>query len=93
MTHFLFVFPSSQRSIRSFANDDCHVMAKHADIYPLPEELEAVQKLVSTVECALKQVSDWMDNLNASLSKAPTTTTTVDIKAAGDSTGTHGSTK
>uniref|UniRef100_A0A673XAI9 Spermatid perinuclear RNA-binding protein-like n=1 Tax=Salmo trutta TaxID=8032 RepID=A0A673XAI9_SALTR len=81
------------RSIRSFANDDCHVMAKHANIYPLPEELEAVQKLVSTVECALKQVSDWMDNLNASLSKAPTTTTTVDIKAAGDSTGTHGSTK
>uniref|UniRef100_A0A673XIX0 Spermatid perinuclear RNA-binding protein-like n=1 Tax=Salmo trutta TaxID=8032 RepID=A0A673XIX0_SALTR len=80
-------------SIRSFANDDCHVMAKHANIYPLPEELEAVQKLVSTVECALKQVSDWMDNLNASLSKAPTTTTTVDIKAAGDSTGTHGSTK
>ncbi|CAB1321715.1 unnamed protein product, partial [Coregonus sp. 'balchen'] len=66
------------RSIRSFANDDCHVMAKHADIYPSPEELEAVQKLVSTVECALKQVSDWMDNLNASLSKAPTTTTTTD---------------
>ncbi|XP_041718807.1 spermatid perinuclear RNA-binding protein-like isoform X2 [Coregonus clupeaformis] len=80
------------RSIRSFANDDCHVMAKHADIYPSPEELEAVQKLVSTVECALKQVSDWMDNLNASLSKAPTTTTT-DVNAAGDSTGTHGSTK
>ncbi|KAM9465222.1 spermatid perinuclear RNA-binding protein-like isoform 3-T3 [Salvelinus alpinus] len=79
------------RSIRSFANDDCHVMAKHADIYPSPEELEAVQKLVSTVECALKQVSDWMDNLNTSLSKAPTTT--IDIKAAGDSTGTHGSTK
>ncbi|KAK6306593.1 hypothetical protein J4Q44_G00235180 [Coregonus suidteri] len=81
------------RSIRSFANDDCHVMAKHADIYPSPEELEAVQKLVSTVECALKQVSDWMDNLNASLSKAPTTTTTTDVNAAGDSTGTHGSTK
>uniref|UniRef100_A0A8C7NFJ2 Spermatid perinuclear RNA-binding protein n=1 Tax=Oncorhynchus mykiss TaxID=8022 RepID=A0A8C7NFJ2_ONCMY len=81
------------RSIRSFANDDCHVMAKHVDIYPSPEELEAVQKLVSTVECALKQVSDWLDSLNASLSKAPTITTTVDIKAAGDSTGIHGSTK
>ncbi|XP_072287351.1 spermatid perinuclear RNA-binding protein isoform X1 [Pyxicephalus adspersus] len=49
------------RSIRSFANDDRHVMAKHSTIYPSPEELEAVQNMVSTVECALKQVSDWMD--------------------------------
>nr|DBA21664.1 TPA: hypothetical protein GDO54_018268 [Pyxicephalus adspersus] len=36
-------------------------MAKHSTIYPSPEELEAVQNMVSTVECALKQVSDWMD--------------------------------
>ncbi|XP_053137625.1 spermatid perinuclear RNA-binding protein isoform X3 [Hemicordylus capensis] len=49
------------RSIRSFANDDRHVMMKHSTIYPSPEELEAVQNMVSTVECALKQVSDWMD--------------------------------
>ncbi|XP_075691636.1 spermatid perinuclear RNA-binding protein isoform X2 [Rhinoderma darwinii] len=49
------------RSIRSFANDDRHVMAKHSTIYPSPEELEAVQNMVSTVESALKQVSDWMD--------------------------------
>uniref|UniRef100_A0A665TUQ8 Spermatid perinuclear RNA-binding protein-like n=1 Tax=Echeneis naucrates TaxID=173247 RepID=A0A665TUQ8_ECHNA len=39
-------------------------MAKHASIYPAPEELEAVQTLVSTVESALKKVSDWMDGLN-----------------------------
>ncbi|XP_067376933.1 spermatid perinuclear RNA-binding protein-like isoform X5 [Channa argus] len=52
------------RSFRSFANDDRHVMAKHASIYPSPEELEAVQMLVSTVEGALKKVSDWMDGLN-----------------------------
>ncbi|XP_059193071.1 spermatid perinuclear RNA-binding protein-like [Centropristis striata] len=52
------------RSFRSFANDDRHVMAKHASIYPTPEELEAVQTLVSTVEGALKKVSDWMDGLN-----------------------------
>eukprot|EP00079_Xenopus_tropicalis_P019233 XP_012808673.1 PREDICTED: spermatid perinuclear RNA-binding protein isoform X4 [Xenopus tropicalis] len=51
----------SMRSIRSFANDDRHVMAKHSIIYPSPEELEAVQNMVSTVECALKHVSDWMD--------------------------------
>uniref|UniRef100_A0A672Z1N7 Uncharacterized protein n=1 Tax=Sphaeramia orbicularis TaxID=375764 RepID=A0A672Z1N7_9TELE len=48
-------------SFRSFANDDRHVMAKHASIYPAPEELEAVQTMVSTVEGALKKVSDWMD--------------------------------
>ncbi|XP_029998583.1 spermatid perinuclear RNA-binding protein-like isoform X2 [Sphaeramia orbicularis] len=51
------------RSFRSFANDDRHVMAKHASIYPAPEELEAVQTMVSTVEGALKKVSDWMDGL------------------------------
>uniref|UniRef100_A0A3P8U200 Uncharacterized protein n=1 Tax=Amphiprion percula TaxID=161767 RepID=A0A3P8U200_AMPPE len=39
-------------------------MAKHASVYPAPEELEAVQSLVSTVEGALKKVSDWMDGLD-----------------------------
>ncbi|KAG8141784.1 hypothetical protein E2320_006464 [Naja naja] len=55
-----------RRSIRSFANDDRHVMMKHSTIYPSPEELEAVQNMVSTVECALKQVSDWMDETSKS---------------------------
>ncbi|XP_053229254.1 spermatid perinuclear RNA-binding protein isoform X2 [Podarcis raffonei] len=55
-----------RRSIRSFANDDRHVMMKHSTIYPSPEELEAVQNMVSTVECALKQVSDWMDEMSRS---------------------------
>uniref|UniRef100_A0A8C5DZ63 Spermatid perinuclear RNA-binding protein n=1 Tax=Gouania willdenowi TaxID=441366 RepID=A0A8C5DZ63_GOUWI len=50
-----------QRSFRSFSNDDRHVMAKHSTIYPTSQELEAVQSLVSTVECALKHVSDWLD--------------------------------
>uniref|UniRef100_A0A8D3A702 Interleukin enhancer binding factor 3a n=1 Tax=Scophthalmus maximus TaxID=52904 RepID=A0A8D3A702_SCOMX len=36
-------------------------MAKHSDVYPSPEELEAVQEIVSHVECALKTVSDQMD--------------------------------
>ncbi|XP_068513146.1 spermatid perinuclear RNA-binding protein isoform X6 [Anas acuta] len=54
------------RSIRSFANDDRHVMVKHSTIYPSPEELEAVQNMVSTVECALKHVSDWLDEKNKS---------------------------
>ncbi|KAM6316423.1 spermatid perinuclear RNA-binding protein isoform 1-T4 [Podargus strigoides] len=55
------------RSIRSFANDDRHVMVKHSTIYPSPEELEAVQNMVSTVECALKHVSDWMDEKSKSM--------------------------
>nr|XP_046241818.1 spermatid perinuclear RNA-binding protein-like [Scatophagus argus] len=68
------------RLFRSFANDDRHVMAKHASIYPAPEELEAVQTLVSTVEGALKKVSDWMDGLNKSSGKTSTNS------EAGDST-------
>lgn len=60
--------PAAMRSIRSFGNDDRHVMAKHSTIYPSSEDLEAVQSLVSTVECALKHVSDWMDQSQASQS-------------------------
>lgn len=41
-------------------------MVKHSTIYPSPEELEAVQNMVSTVECALKHVSDWLDEKNKS---------------------------
>ncbi|XP_077573885.1 zinc finger RNA-binding protein [Stigmatopora nigra] len=38
--------------------DDRLVMAKHATIYPAEEELQAVQKIVSHSEQALKMVSD-----------------------------------
>uniref|UniRef100_UPI0037E798B6 interleukin enhancer-binding factor 3-like isoform X2 n=1 Tax=Semicossyphus pulcher TaxID=241346 RepID=UPI0037E798B6 len=41
---------------------DRHVMAKHSEVYPSPEELEAVQTIISHVECALKTVSDQMDS-------------------------------
>uniref|UniRef100_A0A674MW11 Spermatid perinuclear RNA-binding protein n=1 Tax=Takifugu rubripes TaxID=31033 RepID=A0A674MW11_TAKRU len=41
-------------------------MAKHSTIYPSSQELEAVQTLVSTVECALKHVSDWLDTSSGS---------------------------
>lgn len=49
------------RSMRVFMNDDRHVMAKHAVIYPTQEELENVQNMVSHTERALKAVSDWLD--------------------------------
>lgn len=66
----------TMRSIRSFANDDRHVMVKHSTIYPSPEELEAVQNMVSTVECALKHVSDWLDETN----KGPKTEGETEVK-------------
>uniref|UniRef100_A0A3Q0RFY3 DZF domain-containing protein n=1 Tax=Amphilophus citrinellus TaxID=61819 RepID=A0A3Q0RFY3_AMPCI len=40
---------------------DRYVLAKHSEVYPSTEELEAVQTVVSHVECALKTVSDQMD--------------------------------
>lgn len=40
---------------------DRHVMAKHSEVYPTAEELEAVQTIISDVERALKIVSDQMD--------------------------------
>lgn len=40
---------------------DRHVMAKHSEVYPTAEELEAVQTIISDVEYALKYVSDRMD--------------------------------
>ncbi|XP_014441145.1 interleukin enhancer-binding factor 3-like isoform X1 [Tupaia chinensis] len=49
------------RKRRVFVNEDRHVMAKHAWVYPTPEELEAVQDMVCHTERALKAVSDWVD--------------------------------
>ncbi|XP_047662218.1 zinc finger RNA-binding protein 2 isoform X5 [Tachysurus fulvidraco] len=40
--------------------DDHHIMAKHASIYPADHELEAVQRIVSHSERALKLVSDML---------------------------------
>ncbi|XP_044029931.1 spermatid perinuclear RNA-binding protein isoform X2 [Siniperca chuatsi] len=70
------------RSFRSFSNDDRHVMAKHSTIYPSSQELEAVQTLVSTVECALKHVSDWLDqsssDINSQVDSQPADSTEED---------------
>ena len=40
--------------------DDRHVLAKHADIYPREDELNAIQAIVSHGEKALKAVSDFI---------------------------------
>ncbi|XP_034543155.1 interleukin enhancer-binding factor 3-like isoform X2 [Notolabrus celidotus] len=60
---------------------DRHVMAKHSDVYPSPEELEAVQTIISHVECALKTVSDQID----SLKEVSGSTETETNSASGDS--------
>ncbi|XP_042187149.1 zinc finger RNA-binding protein-like isoform X6 [Oncorhynchus tshawytscha] len=46
---------------RPDSSDDRYVMTKHTAIYPSEEELQAVQKIVSITERALKLVSDITD--------------------------------
>ncbi|KAL4617501.1 zinc finger RNA-binding protein-like [Arapaima gigas] len=43
---------------RPDSSDDRYVMTKHATIYPVEEELQSIQKIVSITERALKLVSD-----------------------------------
>lgn len=45
---------------RTESSDDRHVMARHADIYPKEDELQAIQAIVSRTERALKIVSDQL---------------------------------
>lgn len=52
----MMMFPGPQR--RPDSSDDKHVLAHHSTIYPKEEELQAVQKIVSHTEKALKFVSD-----------------------------------
>ena len=54
---------------RRDSSDDCYVMTKHATIYPTEEELQAVQKIVSITERALKLVSDSLTEHEKSKSK------------------------
>ncbi|OPJ90567.1 zinc finger RNA-binding protein isoform B [Patagioenas fasciata monilis] len=54
---------------RPDSSDDRYVMTKHAAIYPTEEELQAVQKIVSITERALKLVSDSMTDLEKSKNK------------------------
>lgn len=46
------------------SSDDRHVMARHSEIYPKEEELQAIQRIVSHTERALKIVSDLMTETN-----------------------------
>ncbi|KAM4049914.1 zinc finger RNA-binding protein isoform 2-T2 [Anomaloglossus baeobatrachus] len=56
---------------RPDSSDDRYVMTKHAAIYPTEEELQAVQKIVSLTERALKLVSDSMAEQDKAKGKEP----------------------
>lgn len=55
---------------RTFVNEDRYVKAKHTTVYPSPEQLDAVQSMVSNVECAVKSVSDWLNEKESSAADA-----------------------
>jgi len=57
------------------SNDDRHVIAKHSEIYPSDEELEAIQTQVSYVERALKFVSDELTSVTEESSTETATAT------------------
>ncbi|XP_056135722.1 interleukin enhancer-binding factor 3a isoform X2 [Lampris incognitus] len=48
---------------------DRHIMAKHTAVYPSAEELEVIQTVISHVECALKAVSDKLDEQKGTMEK------------------------
>uniref|UniRef100_A0A3P9MJY7 Interleukin enhancer binding factor 3a n=1 Tax=Oryzias latipes TaxID=8090 RepID=A0A3P9MJY7_ORYLA len=56
------------------------VMAKHSEVYPSAEDLEAVQTIVSHVECALKAASDQIDAPKADGDPAKAESTSADSK-------------
>uniref|UniRef100_A0A4W5N3X4 DZF domain-containing protein n=1 Tax=Hucho hucho TaxID=62062 RepID=A0A4W5N3X4_9TELE len=60
--------------------DDRHIMAKHSTVYPVEEELQAVQRIVSHSERALKLVSDSLLE-KESPAAAPKTDTEADAKS------------
>nr|XP_028569149.1 zinc finger RNA-binding protein-like isoform X1 [Podarcis muralis] len=53
-----FYLPQPPR--RPDSSDDRHIMTKHSSIYPTEDELQAIQKVVSHSERALRLVSDWL---------------------------------
>lgn len=68
----MMMFPGPQR--RPDSSDDKHVATHHSTIYPKEEELQAVHKIVSHTEKALKFVSDTMaeaSEFSFSISQTP----------------------
>jgi hypothetical protein len=67
---------------RPDSSDDRHVLARHAEIYPTEEELQAVQRIVSHAEKALKLVSDQLVDAQPAPKPAATAVTSPAAKEA-----------
>ncbi|KAL3278474.1 hypothetical protein HHI36_013793 [Cryptolaemus montrouzieri] len=73
---------------RAESSDDRHVMARHTEIYPKEEELNAIQRIVSHTERALKMVSDQLaeeKSADAAAAAAKTDTTKAEADSKPDS--------
>nr|CAD7400035.1 unnamed protein product [Timema poppensis] len=66
----LMFFPPQPPMRRLDSSDDRHVIARHAEIYPKEDELQAVQRIVSHTEKALKFVSDHLADQATAAAKA-----------------------
>lgn len=60
LTTSRFFFQQGPLARRAESSDDRHVMARHSEIYPKEDELQAIQRIVSHTERALKMVSDQL---------------------------------
>lgn len=80
----MFYLPLSLKTCvrRPDSPDDRHIMAKHSTIYPVEEELQAVQRIVSHSERALKLVSDSLLD-----KETPAVTATAATEGGGDEKG------
>ncbi|CAH1107335.1 unnamed protein product [Psylliodes chrysocephalus] len=73
---------------RTESSDDKHVLARHSEIYPKDEELQAIQNIVSNTERALKIVSDQIADLKLPGKKgADATAAVATIKTEPESKG------
>ncbi|KAB0372846.1 hypothetical protein FD755_015599 [Muntiacus reevesi] len=54
------MLPQKMCPMGTFVNNDHHVMAEHPSIYPIQEDMEAVQNMVSHREWTLKVMSHWI---------------------------------
>lgn len=73
--------------------DDRHVHARHNEIYPKEEELQAIQRIVSHTERALKLVSDQLASTAVATKVEPPAPVVKSEDKAADGSGDKASTE
>ncbi|XP_063225838.1 zinc finger RNA-binding protein isoform X3 [Bacillus rossius redtenbacheri] len=81
------MFFPRQNMRRPDSTDDRHVILRHTEIYPKEEELQAVQRIVSHTEKALKFVSDHLADMAVAAAKAAASKTVPGAKPAAPKPG------